>query len=118
MTSYLALILGAIIGASLRYYSSLANIFVLGLPFSTIIVNILGSSLEGFFLIKVSGTTYIFLYIGLFGSFTTMSSFNMELLNLLHDKLLIKAFIFFILNIFVSFLFFYIFYLASIKLEN
>jgi hypothetical protein len=38
--------------------------------------------------------------------------------NLLSDRLFIKAFIFFLLNIVLSFIFFYLFYLISIKLEN
>ncbi|OUX23740.1 MAG: hypothetical protein CBE19_02525 [Pelagibacteraceae bacterium TMED259] len=70
------------------------------------------------FLNKVNGTNYIFLYIGLLGSFTTLSSFNIDMFNLLSDRLFIKAFIFFLLNIVLSFIFFYLFYLISIKLEN
>ena len=118
MNAYLALIFGAVVGSSLRYYLSVLNISIAGLPITTILVNISGSALAGFFLNKFNGSIYIFLYIGLFGSFTTLSSFNIDLFNLMNEKLFLKAFIFFTLNIFISFIFFYLFYLVSLKLEN
>lgn len=118
MNSYLALILGAVLGSSLRYFINILNYSIAGLPITTVLVNISGSALAGLFLNKVNGTNYIFLYIGLFGSFTTLSSFNIDMFNLLSDRLFIKAFIFFLLNIVLSFIFFYLFYLISIKLEN
>ena len=118
MNSYLALIFGAVLGSSLRYFLTILNYSISGLPITTVLVNISGSALAGLFLNKVNGTSYIFLYIGLFGSFTTLSSFNIDLFNLLNDRLFIKAFLFFMLNIFLSFIFFYLFYLISIKLEH
>tara|TARA_B100000965_G_scaffold395702_1_gene409605 strand:+ start:7667 stop:8023 length:357 start_codon:yes stop_codon:yes gene_type:complete len=118
MSSYIALITGAIIGSSLRYLFSLFNLSISGLPISTVMVNIIGSSLAGYFLNKFNDTNYIFLYIGLFGSFTTLSAFNIELFSLINNKLLLKAFLFFFLNIFGSFLFFYIFHLISLKFAN
>ena len=118
MNSYLALIIGAIIGSSFRYLFSLLNLSVSGLPISTVIVNIVGSSLAGYFLNKFNDTSYIFLYIGLFGSFTTLSAFNIELFSLINNKLLLRAFLFFFLNIFGSFLFFYLSHLLSLKFAN
>ena len=118
MNSYIALVMGAILGSSLRYFFTLLNFSLNGLPISTAIVNILGSSLAGFFLYKFNNTAYIFLYIGLFGSFTTLSSFNMEMFTLINDKLFFKAFLFFSLNIFISFLFFYLFHVISLKFAN
>ena len=100
MNAYIALIFGAVVGSSLRYFLSILNISIAGLPITTILVNISGSALAGFFLNKFNGSIYIFLYIGLFGSFTTLSSFNIDLFNLMNEKLFIKAFIFFTLNIF------------------
>ena len=110
MSSYLALITGAVIGSSLRYVFTLFNYSVNGLPISTALVNVIGSSLAGFFLYRFDNTAYIFLYIGIFGSFTTLSSFNIEMFALIHDKLFFKAFVFFLLNIIISFLFFYLFH--------
>ena len=118
MSSYIALILGAIIGSSLRYIFILFNFSFNGLPISTVLVNVIGSSLAGFFLYKFNNTVYIFLYIGLFGSFTTLSSFNIEMFTLINDKHFFEAFIFFFLNIVISFLFFYIFHILSLKIAD
>lgn len=106
MNSYIALILGAFVGASLRYLIGTLSLSLSGISLSTIIVNILGSFLAGLFLNKFQGSAYIFLYIGLFGSFTTLSSFNIELFNLLTSSLYFKSLIFFSLNIIISFMFF------------
>ena len=118
MSSYLALITGAIIGSSLRYVFTIFNFSVSGLPISTALVNVIGSSFAGFLLNKFNNTAYIFLYIGLFGSFTTLSSFNIEMFALMNDKLFFKAFVFFFINLFISFLFFYLFYLLSLKIAD
>ena len=118
MSSYLSLITGALIGSSLRYVFTLFNFTISGLPISTALVNIIGSSLAGFFLYKFNNTAYIFLYIGLFGSFTTLSSFNIEMFTLIHDKLFLRAFIFFLLNIIISFLLFYLSYILSLKFAD
>ena len=115
MSSYLALVIGAILGSSFRYFLTLSNFSILGLPTATILVNIIGSAMAGYFLNKFNGALYIFVYIGFFGSFTTLSSFNMELFSLVSDKSFIKALIYFSLNIFISFFFFYLFHMISIR---
>ena len=79
MSSYLAIVIGAILGSSFRYFFTLLNFTILGLPSATILVNIIGSAMAGYFLNKFNGAVYIFDYIGFFGSFTTLSSFNIEL---------------------------------------
>lgn len=118
MNSYIALVIGAVIGSSLRYLFTLFNFSLAGLPVSTALVNIIGSSFAGFFLYKFNNNIYIFLYIGLFGSFTTLSSFNIEMFSLIYDKLFLKAFLLFLINIIISFLFFYFFHLLSLKFVN
>jgi len=118
MSSYLALIIGAVIGSTFRYVFTLLNFSVNGMPISTALVNVIGSSLAGFFLYKFNNTAYIFLYIGLFGSFTTLSSFNIEMFELIHDKFFFKAFAFFLINIIISFLFFYLFHILSLKIAD
>ena len=118
MSTYLSLIIGAVVGSSLRYVITLLNLSFNGLPISTALVNIIGSSLAGFFLYKFNNTVYIFLYIGLFGSFTTLSSFNIEMFALINNKLFFKAFIFFSLNVIISFFFFYLFHILSIKIAD
>ena len=118
MSSYLALVIGAILGSSFRYFFTFLNFTILGLPSATILVNIIGSAMAGYFLNKFNGALYIFVYIGFFGSFTTLSSFNMELFSLVSDKSFIKALIYFSLNIFISFLFFYLFHMISLRIAN
>tara|TARA_Y200000002_G_scaffold340277_1_gene310728 strand:+ start:634 stop:990 length:357 start_codon:yes stop_codon:yes gene_type:complete len=118
MSSYLALTIGALVGSSLRYIFILFNFSINGLPISTALVNVIGSSLAGFFLYKFHNTVYIFLYIGLFGSFTTLSAFNIEIFTLIYDKLFFRAFLLFLINIVISFLFFYLFHILSLKIAN
>ena len=118
MSSYLALVIGAILGSSLRYFFTILNFTFLGLPTATILVNIIGSAMAGYFLNKFNGTLYIFVYVGLFGSFTTLSSFNIELFSLVSDKSFIKALIYFSFNIFISFIFFYLFHMISLRFAN
>ena len=60
MSSYLALVIGAILGSSFRYFFTLLNFTILGLPAATILVNILGSAMAGYFLNKFNGALYIF----------------------------------------------------------
>ena len=118
MSSYLALVIGAILGSSLRYFFTILNFTFLGLPTATIFVNIIGSAMAGYFLNKFNGALYIFVYIGFFGSFTTLSSFNIELFSLVSDKSFIKALIYFSFNIFISFIFFYLFHMISLRFAN
>ena len=118
MHSYLDLILGAIIGSSIRYLFYLINISAYGIPLSTIIVNILGSSLAGFFYGKFQNSAYVFMYVGLFGSLTTLSAFNLELFQLLGDKDFLRAIIYFLFNIIITFAFFYIFHVISLKIAS
>jgi|TARA_B100000787_G_C16181621_1_gene292188 CrcB protein len=108
IASYLALIAGAILGVSLRYLINIFQYTFIGLPISTIVVNIIGSLIAGIFLNKFSGNSYLLIYVGFLGSFTTLSSFNIEFFNLISNHLYFKSFLFFFSNIFVSFLFFII----------
>jgi fluoride ion exporter CrcB/FEX len=81
MQSYLALILGAIIGSSIRYLFYLINLSAFGVPLSTIIVNVIGSSLAGFFYGKFQNSAYVFMYVGLFGSLTYIISFQFRIIS-------------------------------------
>ena len=118
MQSYLALILGAIIVSSIRYIFFLINLSAFGIPLSTIIVNIIGSSLAGFFYGKFQNSAYVFMYVGLFGSLTTLSAFNIELFQLLGNKDFLRAIMYFIFNIIITLAFFYIFHVISIKIAS
>jgi len=88
--AYLAL--GGATGTILRYWiSGLPYKFYNGVfPWGTLIVNLAGSLLIGFFWgltdrDNISTNMRSFLFIGLFGSFTTFSTFAFESLNLIRD---------------------------------
>jgi CrcB protein len=85
---FLFLALGGSIGAILRYLVSLFSIKYMtwGLPMGTLIVNILGSFLIGFAFVflgreQINLNLKIFLFIGIFGSFTTFSTYMFEALD-------------------------------------
>ncbi len=86
------LMLGGASGALLRYWVSGLPHRIYGgvFPWGTLLVNLAGSFLIGFFwgLLgreNISTNVRSFLFIGLFGSFTTFSTFAFESLNLLRD---------------------------------
>ena len=86
MQNILLISVGAIIGASLRYFlaQSVARFFPSTLPYGTFIINITACLILGFFLVWTSERTIvdprwrIFVAIGLCGSYSTYSSFAFE----------------------------------------
>lgn len=109
--------LGGAIGAPLRYILNLfiTNYFPSIFPIGTLIVNIIGSFFIGFFAILLKNYYSLdevlvkyFLMIGLLGSFTTFSSFSLEVINLFnignHYYALIYIIISLILNIIAVYL--------------
>jgi len=95
LQSYLFIALGSALGGAGRYWCSgfVANHFGETFPWGTIIVNIVGSFLIGFFAtlsgpdgrLLVGTTTRQFVMIGLCGGYTTFSSFSLQTLNLVRD---------------------------------
>lgn len=82
---FLYLALGGSIGAILRYLFSIYSIKYMawGLPMGTLIVNLLGSFLIGLAFVflgreQIALNLRIFLFIGIFGSFTTFSTYMFE----------------------------------------
>ncbi|MBN1330106.1 MAG: fluoride efflux transporter CrcB [Candidatus Heimdallarchaeota archaeon] len=91
--SVLVVGLGGFLGASFRYLISLAlHESNKQFPYSTLIVNILGSFLLSLILYFSEETALInesyrnFLTIGLLGAFTTLSAFSLETFNFLEQK--------------------------------
>lgn len=94
--------IGGSAGALLRY---LINGYLhkitgsMNFPYGTLIVNLIGCLLIGIcyqldeMLNIFSIEARLFLFIGVFGSFTTYSTFSSETFNLMHDKNLYMAFI-------------------------
>jgi fluoride exporter len=82
---------GAFLGANLRYFLQTwtANRWGPDFPYGTLIINVSGSFILGFFItlvtqrVAVSPEWRAFVAVGLLGGFTTFSSFSVETLNLL-----------------------------------
>jgi fluoride exporter len=81
------LALGAVIGAFLRYRLVESPLAVYGLPVNVLVVNVLGSFILGLFSVLSVGLNLepqytLLVAVGFCGSFTTMSSFALEISNL------------------------------------
>ncbi|HXS07816.1 MAG TPA: fluoride efflux transporter CrcB [Rhizomicrobium sp.] len=95
MVMYLAVAAGGALGTVARYFLSglVASTFGETFPWGTLIINVTGSFIIGFFgtltgpdgRILVSGTTRQFVMVGLCGGYTTFSSFSLQTLNLMSD---------------------------------
>jgi CrcB protein len=92
---YLAIAAGGALGTAARYFLSgaVANAFGQTFPWGTLIVNVTGSFVIGFFggltgpdgRLLVSGTARQFVMAGICGGYTTFSSFSLQTLNLMND---------------------------------
>jgi len=92
---YLTVAAGGALGTMLRYAISGLVAFRFGetFPWGTLIINVTGSFVIGFFAtltgpdgrLLVSGTTRQFVMVGLCGGYTTFSSFSLQTLNLMRD---------------------------------
>ncbi|MCX7771028.1 MAG: fluoride efflux transporter CrcB [Proteobacteria bacterium] len=104
--------IGGFFGAIARYGVALyfSKNPTLYFPFATFVVNILGCFLIGFLsyiaiYVKIVQPEYIryLLSIGFVGAFTTFSTFELEIYNLINDKALLLALIYVLSSIFVGF---------------
>jgi fluoride exporter len=92
---YLTVATGGALGTIARYFLSgvVANAFGQTFPWGTLIINVTGSFIIGFFggltgpdgRLMVSGTTRQFVMTGICGGYTTFSSFSFQTLNLMND---------------------------------
>ena len=89
MNKILALVLGGAAGTLLRYWVSgyAYRLFEGIFPWGTLMVNLIGSFLIGFCwgLFErgnIQTNVRLFLFVGIFGGFTTFSSYALETLNL------------------------------------
>ena len=84
--AYLWIALGAVVGASTRYFVSgyIARTFATAFPYGTLFINVTGSLLIGFFLILAGERMLLdprwrfLIAIGFCGSYTTFSSYAFE----------------------------------------
>ena len=92
---YLAVAGGGAIGTAARFFLSgvIANAFGQTFPWGTLIINVTGSFIIGFFgtltgpdgRVLVSGTVRQFVMVGICGGYTTFSSFSLQTLSLMED---------------------------------
>jgi CrcB protein len=95
MAAYVWIAIGSALGGIARYWCSgvLARLIGETFPWGTLIVNVVGSFIIGFFAtltgpdgrIFASSLTRQFVMVGFCGGYTTFSSFSIQTLNLLHD---------------------------------
>jgi|SRR5579864_793142 len=86
IVTYLWIGLGAVIGASARYFLSryVARLFLSTFPYGTLLINVSGSLLLGFFLILTTERMLVdprwrlLIAVGFCGSYTTFSSYAFE----------------------------------------
>lgn len=92
---YLAVAAGGALGTIGRYFLSglVANAFGGTFPWGTLIVNVTGSFIIGFFATLtgpdgryfIDGVTRQFVMVGICGGYTTFSSFSLQTLSLIRD---------------------------------
>lgn len=86
LSNYIWIALGAVVGASARYFLStlIARDFVSAFPYGTLLINITGSLILGFFLVFSTERALLdprwrlLVAIGFCGSYTTFSSYAFE----------------------------------------
>ncbi len=101
MASYLWIAIGSALGGVARYWCSGVAARLVGetFPWGTIVVNIVGSFIIGFFatLTGPDGRVYVgslgrqFVMIGICGGYTTFSSFSLQTLTLMNDGEWLRA---------------------------
>ncbi len=110
-TKILSVAIGGAFGATLRYLiniSPLANLFE-KFPFPTFFINIVGSFFIGFLLVlftdKLAGseTWRLALTIGFLGAFTTFSTFELEIFELVRERYFTTAFLYLFLSVSIGF---------------
>lgn len=101
MILYLLIALGGALGSVARFWLSgvVANLFGETFPWGTLLINVTGSFVIGFFFtltgpdgrLFVSGNTRQFFMTGICGGYTTFSSFSLQTLNLAREGEWLRA---------------------------
>ncbi len=101
---YIIVGIGGAVGSLLRWGISLffIRLEMTGFPFATLFVNLLGAFIIAFLYSKISvkkQKVLLFFATGLIGSFTTFSTFSIELLELVTGMKFMMAFTYFIISL-------------------
>ena len=101
MITYLWIAIGSALGGMGRYALSglVANAFGQTFPWGTLVINVTGSFVIGFFAtlsgpdgrVMVPGDIRQFVIVGLCGGYTTFSSFSLQTLDLLRNGAMVRA---------------------------
>jgi CrcB protein len=101
VVTYLWIALGGALGSMARFGCSslIANWFGQTFPLGTLVINVLGSFVIGFFAtltgpdgrVLVSGDIRQFVMVGICGGYTTFSSFSLQTLTLAQDGEFFRA---------------------------
>ncbi len=101
LQTYIWVMIGSALGGGARYWCSgiVARLFGETFPWGTLLINVLGSLVIGFFntitgpdgRLLVATTARQFIMIGLCGGYTTFSSFSLQTLNLARDGEWLRA---------------------------
>ena len=110
-TKICAVAVGGAFGATARYLinlSPLASAFG-KFPLHTFLINVSGSFLIGFLLViftekyAANEVLRVALTVGFLGAFTTFSTFELEIFELIRERLFVNAFLYLSLSILVGF---------------
>jgi CrcB protein len=116
--TYLYVAIGSAFGGMMRYWLNgvVANAVGETFPWGTLIINIIGSFVIGFFAaltgpdgrILVSSDSRVFVMVGICGGFTTFSAFSLQTLNLARDGDFLRAGLNIVLSVVLCLLFVWI----------
>ena len=99
LSNYIWIALGAVVGASARYFLStlIARDFVSAFPYGTLLINLTGCFLLGLIgqftlnRMVISPDWRVAIAVGFFGGYTTFSSFGWETAKMLEDGEWLRA---------------------------
>ena len=101
LQTYIYIMIGSALGGAGRYWCSgyVADHFGETFPWGTIVVNVVGSFVIGFFAtltapdgrLMVSANARQFVMVGICGGYTTFSSFSLQTLNLVREGDWVRA---------------------------
>lgn len=111
MLNIFSIFIGGGIGAILRFLTGVfcSNILKCNLPVATFLVNILGCFILGMLFVIVEKTQInsvlkLALTVGFCGSFTTFSTFSLEILEMLKHNQIFTAIVYIVLSILIGIL--------------